>query len=65
MLKYKKYKKPIILVTDDEWSGTLEMLLGLNGDSYSYNQITDNPWPSKTKNKRKKDRVRSVLDIYI
>jgi hypothetical protein len=37
-------------VTDDEWSGTVEMLLGLNSDPYSYQDITDNPWPFKTRN---------------
>jgi hypothetical protein len=35
-------------VTDNEWSGTVEMLLGLDTDPYSYDDITDNPWPFKT-----------------
>jgi hypothetical protein len=38
-------------VTDDEWSGTVEMLLGLNSDPYSYQDITDNLWPFKTRNR--------------
>jgi hypothetical protein len=38
-------------VTDDDWSGTVEMLLGLDDDPYSYDDITDNPWPFKIKNK--------------
>jgi hypothetical protein len=29
-------------MTDDEWRGTLEMLLGLDDDPYSYDDITDN-----------------------
>jgi hypothetical protein len=41
--KYEKYrKKPITGVSDDEWSGMLEMLLRLNDDLYSYDDITDN-----------------------
>jgi hypothetical protein len=39
----KNTEKPIIGVIDDEWSGALEMLLGLDGDPYSYEDITDNP----------------------
>jgi hypothetical protein len=39
----KNTGKPIIGVTDDEWSGTVEMLLGLDVDPYSYDDITDNP----------------------
>jgi hypothetical protein len=38
----KNIRKLIIGVTDDEWSGTLEMLVGLDGDPYSYDDITDN-----------------------
>jgi hypothetical protein len=58
ILKYEKYrkKKPITKVTDDEWSGTLEMLLGLNDDLYSYNDITDNMWSFKIKNKEKENK---------
>jgi hypothetical protein len=42
ILKYKKYKKTNNRVTDDEWSGTLKMLIGLDDDPYSYEDITDN-----------------------
>jgi hypothetical protein len=42
-------------VTDDEWSGTVEMLLGLDTDPYSYDDITDNPWPFKTRNRGKEN----------
>jgi Plant mobile domain len=38
-------------VTDDEWSGTVEMLLGLDIDPYSYDDIIDNPWPFKIRNR--------------
>jgi hypothetical protein len=30
-------------MTDDEWSKTLKMLLGLDADLYRYNDIIDNP----------------------
>jgi hypothetical protein len=50
-------------VTDDEWSGTLEMLLGLDGDPCSYVDITDNPWSFKIRNKGKRERVHSILDV--
>jgi hypothetical protein len=30
-------------MTDDDWSGTVEMLLRLDADPYSYDDITDNP----------------------
>jgi hypothetical protein len=36
-------------MTDDDWSGTVEMLLRLDADPYSYDDITDNPWPFKIK----------------
>jgi hypothetical protein len=49
----KNMEKPITGVTDDEWGGTLEMLLGLDADQYSYPDITDNLWPFKTRNKGK------------
>jgi hypothetical protein len=39
------------VVTDDEWSGTVEMLLGLDADPYSYDDITDNSWPFKIRNR--------------
>jgi hypothetical protein len=37
-------------VTDDDWSVTVEMLLGLDVDPYSYVDINDNSWPFKIKN---------------
>jgi hypothetical protein len=37
-------------VTDNEWSGTLKMLLGLDVNPYSYDDITDNMWQFKTRN---------------
>jgi hypothetical protein len=50
IFKYEKYiRKPITGVTDDEWSGTLEMLLGLDVD------ITDNSWLFKTRNRGKEN----------
>jgi hypothetical protein len=55
-MKKTEKKKPITKVTDDEWSGTLEMLLGLNDDLYSYNDITDNMWSFKIKNKEKENK---------
>jgi hypothetical protein len=42
-------------VTDDEWSVTVEMLLGLNSDPYSYQDITDNLWLFKTRNRGKEN----------
>jgi hypothetical protein len=42
-------------VTDDEWSGTVEMLLRLDVGPYSYDNITDNPWPFKTRNRGKEN----------
>jgi hypothetical protein len=42
-------------VTDDDWSGTVEMLLGLDADPYSYDDITDNPWSFKIKNRGKEN----------
>jgi hypothetical protein len=32
----------------------MEMLRGLNVDPYSYDNITDNPWPFKTRNRGKR-----------
>jgi hypothetical protein len=46
----KNTGKPIIGVTDNEWSRTVKMLLGLDADPYSYDDITDNLWPFKTRN---------------
>jgi hypothetical protein len=51
----KNTGKPITRVTDDEWSELLEMLLGLDVDPYSYDDITNNMWPFKTKNRRKEN----------
>jgi hypothetical protein len=31
------------------------MLLGLDVDPYSYDDITDNPWPFKTRNRGKEN----------
>jgi hypothetical protein len=59
----KKIRKPITGVINNEWSGTLKILLGLDGDPYSYNDIIDNLWTFKTRNKKKKERVRSVLNV--
>jgi hypothetical protein len=42
-------------VTDDEWSGMVEMLLVLDTDPYSYDDITNNPWPFKTRNMGKEN----------
>jgi hypothetical protein len=56
ILKYEKNTgKPITGVTDDEWSGTLEMLLRLDVDSYSYDDIIDNLWSFKTRNRGKEN----------
>jgi hypothetical protein len=52
-LKYEKYKKLIIRVTDKGWRVTLKLLLGLSGDPYDYQKITDNPWSFKIRNKGK------------
>jgi hypothetical protein len=38
----KNIGKSIIGVTDDEWSRTLEMLIGLDVDPYSYDDIINN-----------------------
>jgi hypothetical protein len=50
----KNTEKSIIEVTDDEWSGMLEILFGLDADPYSYDDITDNPWSFKRKNRGKR-----------
>jgi hypothetical protein len=47
-------KKPITWVTDNKWSGTVEMLLGLDVDPYSYDSITDNLWSFKIRNRGKR-----------
>jgi hypothetical protein len=52
----KNIEKPITWVTDDEWSGTVEMLLGLDADQYSYDNITDNLWPFKIRNREKENK---------
>jgi hypothetical protein len=56
-------------VTDDDWSETVEMLLGLDADPYSYDDITDNPWPFKIKNRGKENEYthfsNSVFDCRV
>jgi hypothetical protein len=42
-------------VTDDEWSGTVEMFLGLDADPYNYDGITDNLWLFQTTNRGKEN----------
>jgi hypothetical protein len=42
-------------MTDDEWSETLEILLRLNNDPYDYNNIINNLWPFKIRNKEKEN----------
>jgi hypothetical protein len=37
------------------------MLLGLDDDPYSYDDIIDNLWPFKTKNKRKENEYVQFL----
>jgi hypothetical protein len=56
ILKYKKYRKTNN--RGDWWwmDVTLEMLLGLDGDLYNYDDITDNLWPFKTRNKGKENK---------
>jgi hypothetical protein len=50
-------------VIDDEWSRTVEMLFGLDANPYSYDEITDNQWSFKTRNRGKGNELHSVLDI--
>jgi hypothetical protein len=38
----KNTGKSIIMITDDDWSMMLEMLLGLNDIPYSYENLIDN-----------------------
>jgi hypothetical protein len=38
----KNIEKIITWMTDNEWSRTLGMLLGLDDDPYSYDDIIDN-----------------------
>jgi hypothetical protein len=54
-------------VTDDDWSRTVEMLLGLDVDPYSYDDITDNSWPFKTKNRGKENEYIqfSIFSIWL
>jgi hypothetical protein len=52
----KNIEKSITWVTDDEWSGTLEMLFGLDVNPFSYDNITDNLWPFKTRNMEKENK---------
>jgi hypothetical protein len=42
-------------VTDDKWYGMVEMLLGLDADPYSYEDITNNLWPFKTRSRGKEN----------
>jgi hypothetical protein len=51
----KNTGKAITGVTDDEWSGTVEMLIGLYANPYSYVDITNNPWSFKIRNMEKKN----------
>jgi hypothetical protein len=51
----KNIEKSIIGVSDDEWSETVEMLLRLDADLYSYDDITDNTWPFKIRNMGKEN----------
>jgi hypothetical protein len=46
----KNIEKSITRVTDDEWSGMVEILCGLDADPYSYDDITNNLWLFKIRN---------------
>jgi hypothetical protein len=52
----KNTEKPITEVTNDEWSRTLEIFLGLDVDPYSFDNIIDNPWLFKTRNMGKENK---------
>jgi hypothetical protein len=47
-------------VTDEDWSGTLEFLLELSDDPYSYQEITDNSWSFKIRNRGKQNEYQQV-----
>jgi hypothetical protein len=51
----KNTGKPITGVIDDEWSGMVEMLLGLDVDPYNYDDITNNLWSFKIRNRGKEN----------
>jgi hypothetical protein len=51
----KNTRKLITEVTDDEWSSAVEMLLGLDTYPYSYDDIIDNSWPFKIRNREKEN----------
>jgi hypothetical protein len=61
----KIIEKSITRMTDDEWSRTLELLLGLDGDLYSYEDISDNLWMFNTKNRGKKNEYIQFLTFSI
>jgi Plant mobile domain len=65
IFKYKNIKKSIPGVIEDEWSGILKILLGLNADPYSYNDITNNPWLFKIRNKEKENEYVQFLTYNI
>jgi hypothetical protein len=52
-------------VTNNEWSGMVEILLGLDADPYSYDDITDNSWPFKIRNRRKENKYIQFLTFSI
>jgi hypothetical protein len=45
--------KAITDVTNENWSETLELLLGLSVDPYGYQELTNNPCSFKIRNKEK------------
>jgi hypothetical protein len=49
----KNTEKSITWLTDDQWSKTLEMLLWLDVDPYNYDDIIDNSWSFKIRNRGK------------
>jgi hypothetical protein len=49
----KNIEKSITGFTYEDWSGTLELLLGLRADPFDNQEITDNPWSFKIRNKGK------------
>jgi hypothetical protein len=51
----KNTRKLITEVIDDEWSSAVEMLLGLDAYTYSYDDIIDNLWPFKIRNMEKEN----------
>jgi hypothetical protein len=61
----KNIEKSIIGMTDDELRGTLEILLGLDDNSYSYEDITDNSWSFKIRNREKENEYVQFLTYNI